>query len=110
MVQKFSSDPNYLASLTEAVMLDGAGGEVGILRRQVEIALRVCTAEGGGEFWIRIVSPEGLGDLVSTVAGYWQTKVTMPIIYASTALLLYKAGDFAAHHEAQTQAGLSRLF
>lgn len=25
MVQKFSSDPNYLASLTEAVMLDGAG-------------------------------------------------------------------------------------
>lgn len=47
MAQKFSSDPNYLASLAEAVLLDGAEGEVEILRRQVEIALGVCDTKGG---------------------------------------------------------------
>ncbi|UVK92691.1 hypothetical protein LOY49_21040 [Pseudomonas atacamensis] len=47
MAQKFSSDPNYLASLVEAVLLDGAEGEVEILRRQVEIALGVCDTKGG---------------------------------------------------------------
>lgn len=46
MAQKFSSDPNYLASLVEAVLLDGAEGEVEILRRQVEIALEVCDTKG----------------------------------------------------------------
>lgn len=47
MAQKFSSDPNYLASLVEAVLLDGAEGEVEILRRQVEIALGVYDTKGG---------------------------------------------------------------
>ena len=37
MAQKFSSDPNYLASLVEAVLLDGAEGEVEILRRQSKL-------------------------------------------------------------------------
>ncbi|HCK4322569.1 TPA: hypothetical protein N0J77_000266 [Pseudomonas aeruginosa] len=47
MAQKFCSDPNYLASLVEAVLFDGAEGEVDILRRQVEIALGECDTKGG---------------------------------------------------------------
>lgn len=47
MSQKFRSDPKYLTGLVKAVLLDGDEGEVEILRRQVEIALRIFDSKGG---------------------------------------------------------------
>lgn len=47
MSQKFRSDAKYLTGLIKAVLLDGDEGEVEILRRQVEIVLRIYDSKGG---------------------------------------------------------------